>query len=196
LQIIRILVIGILVWFFIVGLRRGLIRQVLEVVGIITAFIVSFYTAHALAEWIESRIATDYRISLVASAVLIFAGIIVLFHFIGVVLQKLFNLTILGAFDRVMGGVFGALKAMLIVSLALVIVLTLPFPEKVKTEIKEDEVTGIVYPVLPVMFDLVVTHLPGGESFEAVARLSSSETVEKAKKKAEEIQKKLEESVD
>ena len=193
-EIVRILVIAILAWFFIVGLKRGMIRQVLEVFGIIVAFLAAFYLAHNLAVWIEVKTGADYRISLAIAALAIFMGIIIGVHFIGHGLQKLFGLTIMGMFDRVAGGLFGALKGVLLVSLVLSLIMVLPFPDNMKGEVREDPVTGAIYPVLPMMFDLVVSNIPGGAKFDQIARIKDSDALRDAKKSIDNIKENFEKS--
>lgn len=195
-QIFRIVILAVLAWFFVVGVKRGLIRQVLEVVGIVVAFLAAFYFAHNLAEWIEGRTDADYRVSLALAALAIFIGIIIGVHFIGLGLKKLFGLTIMGVFDRVAGGLFGALKGVLIISLVLSVIMILPFPDDIKDELREDPVAGAIYPVLPVMFDAVVSNIPGGARFEQIARIKDSKAVKDAKKKLDNIKDDFETSKD
>jgi membrane protein required for colicin V production len=192
--IFRIVILAVLAWFFIIGVKRGLIRQVLEVAGIIVAFFAAFYFAHALAEWIELKTSADYRLSLAMAALAIFIGIIIGVHFIGLGLKKLFGLTIMGVFDRVAGGLFGALKGVLIVSLVLSVIMILPVPDDIKDQLRDDPVTGAIYPVLPVMFDAVAGSIPGGARFEQIARIKDSDAVKDAKKKLGNIKEDFEES--
>jgi membrane protein required for colicin V production len=194
LEIVRILVIALLAWFFIVGLKRGLLRQLLEVIGIIVAFLAAFYLAHALAVWIEGKTSADYRVALALAALAIFMGIIIGVHFIGDGMHKFFGLTIMGMFDRIAGGLFGALKGVLLVSLVFSLMMVLPFPEDLKDEVREDPVTGVIYPVLPLMFDIVVGNLPGGAKFDQIARIKDSDTIRDAKKKIDNIKKNFEKS--
>lgn len=195
-HIFRIVILAVLAWFFIVGVKRGLIRQVLEVVGIVVAFLAAFYFAHALSEWIEIKTSADYRLSLAMAALAIFIGIIIGVHFIGLGLKKLFGLTIMGVFDRVAGGLFGALKGILIISLVLSVLMVLPVPDDIKDELREDPVTGAIYPVLPVLFDAVVSNIPGGVKFEQIARIKDSDAVKDAKKKLDNIKEDFETSKD
>ncbi|MDD3643802.1 MAG: CvpA family protein [Candidatus Krumholzibacteria bacterium] len=189
--IVRIIIAAVLALFLISGMRRGLIRQVLEVVGLVVAFIMAFYMAQALAAWIAGRVDLDYRVALTIAAVAIFVGIIVVFHWIGLAMQRFFKMTILGIFDRIAGAVFGVLKGLMLISLVLVIILAAPFPRDVKERILDDPVTASIYPILPVMYDLVVTRIPGGERFESVARIGGSETLEET---TERLRREIEEA--
>lgn len=195
-HIFRIVILALLAWFFIIGVKRGLIRQVLEVAGIIVAFLAAFYFAHALAEWIEVKTSADYRLSLAMAALAIFIGIIIGVHFVGAGLKKIFGLTIMGVFDRVAGGLFGVLKGVLIISLVLSVMMILPVPNDVKDELREDPVMGAIYPVLPVMFDAVVSNIPGGAKFEQIARIKDSDAVKDAKRKIDNIKEDFETSKD
>ncbi|MBN1165390.1 MAG: CvpA family protein [Candidatus Krumholzibacteriota bacterium] len=177
-EIVKILVGIVLLFFMISGLRRGLIRQVLEVVGIIAAFIGAYLLAHQLALLIEDKIDIPYNLERTLSAILIFVGIVFLFHLLGRALQKFFKMTLLGSFDRLMGGIFGLLQGVLLISLLMVIILNLSFFEKYEKPIEEDPVTSLIYPVLPVMFDLII---PGDLDFDRVAG-RKSEYQKRAKK--------------
>ncbi len=182
----------ILFFFLIIGIRRGLIRQVLHVVGIIVAFIGAFYLAHYLAHYIHGRFDVDHRVSLVISAVALFVGIIILFHIIGLALQKVARITLLGPLDRIGGGVFGLLKGALLVSLLLVIILSIPLPSTVRNELARDPLVAAMYPVLPVLFNLVVSHSPAGLHFEnSIDRIGDSEALIRAKGTIEDIKTRL-----
>lgn len=165
------ILIGIIVLvFFVSGIKKGLIRQVLEVVGIIAAFIGAFYLAHRLAVYLEPRIGGSYQISLVVAALAIFIGIIIGFHFAGVAIRRILKMTVLGSFDSVMGGVLGAVKGILISSLLLIILFALPLPAGVKGQMRRDPVIANVRPVLPVLFDAVFALGPDDLNFDEIVR--------------------------
>jgi len=179
LNIVRIAIGVILLFFCISGIRRGLVRQVLEVVGLVAAFIGSFFLAGNLALFAEGRFGLSYGTALAASAVVIFACTLIVFHFVGLGLQKLFNLTVLGWFDRAMGGIFGMLKGLILVSLVLVLVTSLPLRGDFKDRILDDPIAGAIYPVMPVMYDLVASH--SGRDFEDIVKTGRKITSRDAK---------------
>jgi membrane protein required for colicin V production len=169
-MVVDIIILIILVFFFISGMKRGLIRQVLDIVGIILAFIGAFYLAHYLAGYFEQSIELPYNISLVVAAVVIFIGILLLFHALGLIFQKIAEITLFGSVDRVGGGLFGAFKGVLLVSLLLVIALNIPLPEKAHRELRTRPLSSGIYPVLPSLFDFVFSHSPSELDFDSVLR--------------------------
>lgn len=188
--VVEVIIAAILVFFLIAGIRRGLIRQILEIAGIIAAFVAAFYAAHHLAAYLERKIEITYNLALIISAMAIFVGILVAFHLAGIILQKMVNITPLGHVDRLGGGLFGLLKGTLLVSLLLVIVLNLPFPSQFREDLEKDPVVRVIYPVMPMLFDFVLSRTPEHVSFDKVVR-SADYSLEDAKKKAEEMEKKI-----
>lgn len=189
--IIDFLIVLILAFFFFSGLRRGLIRQVLEIAGIIAAFVGAFYLAHHVANYLEGSLELGYRLSLVISAILLFIGILLFFHLIGLALKKMASITLLGPMDRLGGGVFGLLKGALIASLLLVIIMNIPLPARFKAELSRDRMVKVIYPLLPNVFDLFLSRTPDRLSFEKVTRVAGygkDEALERAKEEAEEVQ--------
>jgi membrane protein required for colicin V production len=170
-MVIDIVILLILVFFFISGMRRGLIRQVLDILGIIIAFIGAFYLARYLAEYLEQSIELTYNISLVVAAFVIFIGILILFHALGLFFKKIAEITLFGSADKVGGGLFGALKGVLLVSLLLVIALNIPLPEKVQKELRTRPLATGIYPVLPSLFDFAFSYSPSKLDFDSILRL-------------------------
>lgn len=169
-MVVDIVILLILVFFFISGARRGLIRQVLDIVGIILAFISAFYLARYFAEYLERSIELTYNISLVVAAIVIFIGILVLFHALGLLLKKVAEITLFGSVDRVGGGLLGAFKGVLLVSLLLVIAFNIPLPQKVHKELGTRPLASGIYPVLPSLFDFAFSHFPSELDFDSILR--------------------------
>ena len=161
-MVVDIVILLILVFFFISGARRGLIRQVLDIVGIILAFIGAFYLAHYLAQYLEQSIELTYNLSLVVAAVVIFIGILIIFHALGLIFKKVAEITLFGSVDRVGGGLF--------VSLLLVIAFNIPLPDKVHKELRSRPLVTGIYPILPSLFDFAFTHSPSELDFDSILR--------------------------
>ncbi len=188
----RIIIIGILLVFFVSGMRRGFIRQCLAIIGIVAAFVGAFYLAHHLAGVFTEQFGLSYKPSVIISAVVLFVGIIIGFHFAGITIQKLIDITPLGMFDRIGGAALGAVKGVLFVSLLLIIILSLPLPEDISERLESDTMVRVIYPVLPAFFDLVLSAFPSDLDFEEVIDENrAGRAVDQMKKKASEIEEKV-----
>ena len=164
--IVNVIILAVLAGYFISGMRRGLIRQLMDIVGIIVAFVGAFYFAHYLARYLEVQFDVHYQISLVLAAVALFVGIILLFRFIGIVMRKLADITLLSGVDRLGGGILGALKGALLISLILVVIFGLPFSDDFKNELRSSRLVTAIQPMLPWVFNLALKSIPGQIDFE------------------------------
>lgn len=164
--IVSIAIISVIAIYFISGMRRGLIRQIADIVGIIVAFVGAFYFAHYLAQYLEREFSLYYKISLVIAAVVLFVAIILVFRLIGVVLRRFADITLLSGVDALGGGLLGAFKGVLLVSLILVIVFSLPFPDDLKADLRSNRLVAAIHPVLPWLFNLALKNAPGDLNFQ------------------------------
>jgi len=105
----------ILVLFFafllIKGLMKGLVKELSGILAVSLAVFASFAFYDSAANLLSSFIGPEY-LSLVAYAslfILVYLGIMLL----GNIIDKLVKSIMLGGFNRVLGGVFGLLKATL-----------------------------------------------------------------------------------
>jgi uncharacterized membrane protein required for colicin V production len=199
-MVIDIIILIVLIAFFITGARRGLIRQAMDIVGIILAFLGAFFLAHYVAGYLEDAIHLQYKISLVLSAVTVFIVIIVFFKSLGVFYKKLAEKALLGSLDRIGGGLFGIFKGVLLVSLLLIIAFNIPIPDRYKMQIRDRPLAIGIYPILPSLFDFAFSHSPGGLDFDKVIRSDeyrrSLDAMQKKKEETEKGIKSRKESLD
>ena len=145
--------IAVIVIFFLAdGVRRGLLRSVFEIVGLVAAFFCAAYFGHYLAAQLAGATRISHQALLYFFSFVVFVAVVVVFHLIGLVLQKIASATLLGPIDRLGGAVLGAVKGVLVVSLLLVILTWLPMPRSFKERVREHPVAARVYPVLPQMY--------------------------------------------
>jgi membrane protein required for colicin V production len=96
------------------GVWRGLVREVLSILGWVIAFLSANLFAGPLGELMPAAIPTP-ELRLISAYVAIFVGALVVVSLAALLLQAIVKAVGLGALDRVLGALFGAARAALIV---------------------------------------------------------------------------------
>lgn len=96
------------------GVWRGLVREVISILGWIIAFLAANLFAGPLGEVLPQAIPTP-ELRLVAAFVGVFVVALIVTSLLGLLLAKAVHAVGLEALDRVLGGVFGIARGLLIV---------------------------------------------------------------------------------
>ena len=108
----------------IMGIFKGFINQFISIAALFLGTWCSFKFSSFLTEkvtgWLNPDIAQN-TLHIIMFAV-IFILVLILAHFIGKLLEGLINLTMLGWLNRILGFLFGALKAIIILGIAAYVV--------------------------------------------------------------------------
>jgi membrane protein required for colicin V production len=124
LDIITALVVG---FCLIRGIFRGIIKELTSIIGVFIGFYGAYIYYPILARWLSDLIA-NRSYSHIISFFLIFVTVLLAVGFVGMILRHLLKAAALGWADRILGGTFAMVKAVLIVSV-LLIALTTFLPE-------------------------------------------------------------------
>lgn len=160
--------VGVLAIGLIAGMVKGLVRQVIELVGVVASFFVAILFSGWLATILLEHVSIPYSASLVVAFLLISIGGMVGFHFIALAVQRIVHMTFLGWVDRFCGAMVGVILAMLIASLIIGAVLELPIAHDLKSDIATAEVSLFVRPMAPWLFDAVFNHGGDGIAFDKI----------------------------
>ncbi|MGH8530859.1 MAG: CvpA family protein [Nevskiales bacterium] len=114
------IIIGLVVVSALFGLLRGFMREVIALVSWIVAFWLAFQFGPALAIWLEPHISVPSLRQGAAYAGL-FIGVLIVGGLAGYFLARLIYATGIGGTDRVLGLVFGALRGLVIVLIAILL---------------------------------------------------------------------------
>jgi len=109
------LALGILLLSAVLGLMRGLTREVLSLLSWFVAFYAAKSFAPMLAPFIPGLSAPALRHA--AALVVIFVAVLIAASLLAAALGSLVKVTGLGAYDRLLGGLFGAARGFLILLL-------------------------------------------------------------------------------
>ena len=144
------------------GLVRGLIKGLFVEVASIVALIVGIYGAihfsNFMAEFLESRVNWDEQYINITAFAITFTIIVIAIALAGKALTKLANFASLGILNKLLGGVFGALKIGLVLSIILIIFnkmnSTIPLVEK--HEIEDSILYKPVKSLAPMIFPNII----------------------------------------
>ena len=157
-NIFDIIIAALLLFGFVRGLMKGLVVEVASLValigGVYGAIHFSYFASDLLKEYVSWE--QEY-ISLVAFAIT-FVIIIVVIALLGKALTKLADFAALGILNKILGGVFGALKIGLILSVVFIFFGkmndTIPFVEKETLE--ESILYSPVKKIAPTIFPSII----------------------------------------
>ena len=152
------------------GLVKGLIRQVIELIGIVGSLFIAVLFAGMLATVLEDKTSIPYSPALVISFAVLFVAGMVAFHFLAITLQKLVRMTFLGWVDRLCGAMLGLIVGIIVSSLLVAVVMELPAPRNLQRAVGRADVSLFVRPVAPWLFDVVFSHGRHGIDFESIFR--------------------------
>ena len=186
------------------GLFRGFIKESFALIGIVGGVFVASRLSSEVGEIVHQIIPFDNNNTMMLVG---FIVALILFwsvaYFVGITLSKMFSLSGLGIFDKLLGFVFGASKVFLLFS---IITFAASSIETFKTKINKNLNNSIVYPILRdtggYIIKLDTTKLQNGVSTHVnsaiettkntIKDISINEIKENIKKKTEAIKKKAE----
>jgi membrane protein required for colicin V production len=123
------IVIGVIVGFCLVrGIFRGTVKEITSIVGVFVGFYAAYTYYPVVGNWLSRLIPNKSHLNIV-SFIITFTIFFLAVGCIGIILKHLLKAVALGWLDRIFGGTFGFVKALLIVSVLLV-PLTTFLPQK------------------------------------------------------------------
>jgi len=153
-----------LLYFIYKGAVNGIVKEILNIVGIILAVFLTFNYMDALsviiAPFFEEEASTYIPF---LSAALLFLGTLIIIAIIGYLTKELLKAVKLSIVNRVLGALFGLLKSGLIVSTILLLSAGFNIP---KEEVRDE---SLLYPYIiylgPWAYDAVAVIYPGAENY-------------------------------
>ncbi|MCD8440236.1 CvpA family protein [Tenacibaculum finnmarkense] len=153
------IIIAVLLLFgFVRGILKGLFVEVASLVALIAGVYGAMHFSYFISDWLASSVSWDEKyISLTAFAGT-FIVIIIVISLLGKVLTKVADFASLGILNKILGGVFGALKIGLILSVAFIFFGkmndTIPFVTK--ENLAESILYSPVKKIAPMIFPSII----------------------------------------
>lgn len=129
---------ALLLFGFIRGIFKGLFVEVASLLALVAGVYGAIHFSYFVSDFLISKVSWDKKYITVVSFAITFAIIVIAVALLGKMFTKIANFAALGMLNKILGGVFGALKIGLILSVALIIFnkmnSTIPFITKEQKE--------------------------------------------------------------
>jgi membrane protein required for colicin V production len=133
--------------FFIRGIFRGFVFELVTVVGLILGYIISITYLSLLAGYFLSFFPTaPQSIVNLISFFLLFVGTNLLLRMVANIITKTLKIAMLGWLNRLLGGVLGMFKSIIIMSILVFIIDLIPFSSTLLEQVEVQ--TSELYPIL------------------------------------------------
>ncbi len=143
----------ILIIAFFMGFRKGLLRALSSLIGLVAAVYAAMFFSHYveayLIRWFEWR-----DLDFIASFLITFVLIMIAFSLLGRILTKVADFVMLGIFNKIFGGLFSMLKYAFLISVIFMFVNStnnyrILSPEKRDSSILYEPIASIAPSILP-----------------------------------------------
>ncbi len=153
-----------LLYFMYKGAMNGLVKEVLNIVGIVLAIFLTFNYMDVLSGILKPFFEDDSAAYIpFLSAAILFVGTLAIIALIGYLTKEALKAVKLSTLNRVLGAIFGFLKSGLIVSTILLLAAGFNIP---KEEVRDE---SVLYPYIiylgPWAYEAVAIIYPGAESY-------------------------------
>ena len=135
--------------FGIMGYRDGVVKRVLEIVGVLVVLVLTARFATAVHPWVMEKTGVPEGAALLITwAGLFFAGLL-LSRFLASMISKLVRLTIVGWLDKIGGAVVGLAFGTLFASVILIVISQVPGGQAVKASYEDAPLGHFIYYAAP-----------------------------------------------
>ena len=142
--------IGILVFasvFFIRGVFRGFISELVTIVGLILGYIISITYMSLMTGYILSFFPSFPKsIVNIVSFFVLFVGTNLLLRLVSRILSKTLKIAMLGWLNHLLGGLLGLFKSVIIMSILVFVIDLIPFSSFLLEQVEVK--TSVLYPIL------------------------------------------------
>jgi len=133
----------ILAFFAFNGLRHGFIHEIARIISLVGGFICASKFNGEVQPFLAPYISNETLI-VTASYLIVFTIVVIVISLIAQVVQKFFELIILGWLNRLLGFLLGVIKGFLIVSLMIFIIQAIPLEigddDSIRTRLENESV--------------------------------------------------------
>jgi membrane protein required for colicin V production len=131
-SLLDIIILALIVVFVIAGVKRGLVWEILTLVGIVLGLWIPYTFRFQILDFV-ARYTEPGQTRMIADVVVfmvIFSFIYIIFSHIGFLLHKVLEKILLGGLDRLLGALLGFVKGVVLIGLVVAAILLSPWHEQ------------------------------------------------------------------
>ena len=196
----------IIIAFIIMGFRKGLIAEVLGLLGIVIAFFLAIRFGGFAAGFIPERFKLPEILNYVAGFILVFGGVVIFFRMLTKALKSVIHPTALKGLDKIGGLMIGFAEGLLIASVIVFLFSLTPLADAAEEDIDESLFYYPTSKIAPMIFDTVYNIVPVDKKLneikdQVVEQLEDTkaseiieeagEQIDSAKEKAEDLNQEI-----
>lgn len=126
--LVDILILVVLAVFLIKGLLRGLLKEICSLLGLVLGGVFAFTFHLPLARFLQDSAGLPAQVSVWAAFLAVFLGVVIIFAVLGFVLHRFVKIILLGGVNRLAGGIFGLVQAVVILAMLVLALGSQPAP--------------------------------------------------------------------
>lgn len=186
--------IPIMAFFAILGFKDGVVKRVLEIIGLIVTIILTARFASAVTPWMTDKTGLDEgKALLVTWAVLILAGG-VLSKLLAAAVSKTLRLTVMGWLDRWGGALCGVAFGMLVASVLMVAMSQMPGGQVIQQAYEKRPASRFIFYSAPNLYQFA--RQMGGGKVDDVWHRVMGDAAEEGEELGEEIKEQAEDAAE
>jgi membrane protein required for colicin V production len=143
-----------LLWFAYRGFRRGLIIELASLAALLLGIFAAIHFSWFAGELLEQYFSLEEKYLAIISFAVTFIVVVLIVYSIGKLIEKMIDMVALGFVNKSLGAVFGVFKAVLVLSVVLLVITSLDKQEKVLTD-KAKEKSILYEPVASVVLYII-----------------------------------------
>lgn len=148
------------------GYRRGVIAEVLTLVGLVTAIFVSIFWYTDLSLFLMKQFQWDQTLLNILSFIVIFVFVIIVFRLMENILKRITALLLLNWINNLGGAFFGLIRGSVIVSLLLFLLNVIPLPIEIQQQVQQSMLAELSLSGFITVYNTVKEWLPLHFQFE------------------------------
>lgn len=148
------------------GFKRGLIAELLTLIGLISAIFIAIFWYQNLSIFLLRQFKWNETLSSILSFIIIFIVIILCFRILETILSRITTFLLLNWINNLGGALFGFIRGAIIVSILLFLINFIPLPLQIRTQISESLLSKHLFNYLIIIYNSVREWLPKNFQFE------------------------------